>query len=310
MIKYLFAAIALLTLACRSTGSVKGNLPGDSALAQQPAAVSRHILNPYEAAAFHAHMNSEHQKFGRAHHQKLHKTKKYGKSVVEQRSGRKRLYDHNIFLRALFADRLKLNDGHSLRKDFEGGIFFDIGSAILSGEGADTVRDLHEDPAIQPRLTLIASDINDPSSKQTMYVDIYRQQGSPLPFAVVEIPMLMVKPEHFINPIAPYLTADAGIILRSANSGPDLYYDEKQVRSHLQAALQAFAGRPVLYFFNKYILYKPKKAATFFILAEVDSEVAINHKKPVWEQIDWSKRTFQEAITLNPSYLYSAEQVL
>lgn len=258
------------------------------------------LNNPYESAAFLLNVESEHKNYGDA---KLAKRIKYGNSVVEQRSGRKRLYDHNLFLRALLAGRLKSNIYGNLQDQFEGGVFLDIGSAILFGEGADTVRDIFEDKEVQPKLTIIASDINDPGSKKTMYVKIYRESGSPLPFPVVEISMMMDKPEHFTAPIQEYLKSGAGVIIRSANAGPDLYYDKKQVQKHLRAAIQAFPDRPLIYLFNKYILYKPKKRADFLIVGEIDDQVGTNHRKATWEKIDWSRRTFAEAVRLNGQHL-------
>ena len=275
----------------------------DPADAQYPVVVRKPILNPYEYSAFVANVESEHKKFGLARLAKTYKKKKYGNSVVEQRSGRKRLYDHNIFLRALLAGRLDSETYGNLQNQFKGGVFLDIGSAILFGEGADTVRDLYEDKEIQPMLTIVASDINDPGNKKTMYVDIYRQSGRPLPFPVVEIAMMMDRPEHFITPIQDYLKSGAGVILRSANAGPDLYYDKVQVQKHLRAAIRAFYDRPLIYLFNKYILYKPRKRNNFLVVGEIDDQVGTNHRKPTWETIDWSKRTFEEAIRLNEQHL-------
>lgn len=275
----------------------------DPAEAQLPVVVRKPITNPYEYSAFLINVDSEHKKYGMAALAKSYKKKKYGNSVVEQRSGRKRLYDHNIFLRALLAGHLKSDAYGNLQDQFEGGVLLDIGSAILFGEGADTVRDLFEDKEIQPKLTLVASDINDPGNKKTMYVNIYRESGSPLPFPVVEIAMLMEKPEHFSTPIQDYLKSGAGVILRSANAGPDLYYDKKQVQKHLRAAIQAFYDRPVIYLFNKYILYKPRKRNNFLIVGEIDDQVGTNHRKTTWETIDWTKRTFDEAVRLNQQHL-------
>lgn len=275
----------------------------DPAEAQLPVVIKKPITNPYEYSAFLANVESEHKKFGLASLAKSYKKKKYGNSLVEQRSGRKRLYDHNIFLRALLAGRLNSENYGNLQNQFEGGVFLDIGSAILFGEGADTVRDIYEDKEIQPRLTIVASDINDPGNKKTMYVNIYRESGSPLPFPVVEIAMMMDKPEHFTTPIQEYLKSGAGVILRSANAGPDLYYDKKQVQKHLRAAIQAFYDRPLIYLFNKYILYKPRKRNNFLVVGEIDDQVGTNHRKSTWETIDWSQRTFDEAIRLNQQHL-------
>lgn len=265
--------------------------------------IRRAFYNLYENEAFVNHMAEEHKKFGTANRVKSYKKKKFGNSIVEQRSGRRRLYDHNIFLRALFAGQLIADGSVNLRDQFEGALFLDIGSAILFGDGADTVRDLHEDKHVAPHLKIIASDINDRDSKKNRYVDIYRKSGEQLPFPVVEVPMMIEKPEHFKNPLKLFLKEDTeAVILRSANAGPDLYYDTREVQRHLRAAVAAFYSKHLIYFFNKYILYKPKERESFIILGEIDPDVGINHRVATWKEIEWDKRTFAEAIRLNPQY--------
>lgn len=269
-----------------------------------PVASTRPIQNPYEFRDFMRNVEEEHKKFGTAERAKRYKKRKYGNSVVEQRSGRKRLYDHNIFLRTLFEGKLVSPQYGDLGELFKDGIFLDIGSAILFGEGADTVRDLHEDKKINPHLTVIASDVNDPGQKKTMYVDIYRAKHRPLPFPVVEVPLLIEKPSHFTGPLKLFLkNTDSGIILRSANAGPDLYYTPKQVQRHLRAAVLAFYERDLIYLFNKYILFKPKKRPDFLIIGEIDDAVGTNHRATTWEDIDWKTRTFDEAVRLNTQHV-------
>lgn len=266
--------------------------------------ITRPFLNLYESAAFFTHMDEEHKIFGTATRAKKYKRKKFGNSIVEQRSGRRRLYDHNIFLRALFAGELAVEPYGNLQTQFQDGLFLDIGSAILFGEGANTVRDLYEDQKIQPHLLIVASDINDKSGKKTMYIDLYRRSGKKLPFPVVEVPMQMVAPEHFINPLKLFLPSHTGgVIFRSANAGPDLYYDHAQVHQHLCALISAFPDRNVIYLFNKFILYKPESRLDFVIIGEIDETVGINHRETTWEDIDWSKRTLKEAIRLNRQHL-------
>jgi hypothetical protein len=264
--------------------------------------VVRPLLNPYESAAFFKHQAAEHKRFGIPRYAKSQKKKKYGNSVVMQRSGRKRLYDHNILLRAIFAGHLHSAAYGDLGAQFTGGVFLDIGSAIQFGEGAETVRDLHDDDTIRDNLTIIASDINDPEGKKSMFVKQYRESDQPLPFPVVEVPRLMNKPEHFSRTLRLFLRNRSGIILRSANSGPDLYYDTRQMREHLCSAIQAFADKNLLYLFNKFILYKPADRLDFLVIGEIDETVGINHKKPVWNTIDWAKRTFADAVRLNAQH--------
>ena len=84
----------------------------------------------------------ERLRFGLLRHQRKYKRKKLKNTVLEQRSGHKRLYDHNIFLRALFKGRLVFQKKANLAPQFKNGLFVDIGSAILYQDGAPTVRDL------------------------------------------------------------------------------------------------------------------------------------------------------------------------
>lgn len=273
-----------------------------------PITITRPFINPYEAKIFFDHQADEHKKFGIPRYAKHQRKKKYGNSVLMQRSGRKRLYDHNIFLRALLSGKIHSALYGDLGEQFRGGIFFDIGSAILFGEGAETVRDLFEDTMIRENLTIIASDINNPSDKKNRFIDIYRQSQNELPFPVVEIPRLIEKPEHFTKPIKLFLNNKTGIILRSANSGPDLYYNSREVQRHLQSALAAFAERSVIYLFNKFILYKPANKGEFLLIGEIDENVGINHKKATWKKINWSKRTFAEAIRLNGQHVFYREK--
>lgn len=284
-------------------GAQANAAPAGTAQKAKPPKVHKPLLNPYESAAFFEHQAAEHKRFGIPRYAKRQKKKKYGNSVVMQRSGRKRLYDHNILLRALFAGHLHSAAYGDLAEQFTGGIFFDLGSTILFGEGAETVRDLHEDEKIRSNLTIIASDINDPAGKKSRFVDLYRESDEQLPFPVVEIPRLMDRPEHFSRPLRLFLGNGNGIILRSANSGPDLYYDTNQVNRHLRAAIQAFPERSILYLFNKFILYKPAERLDFMLIGEIDANVGTNHKQPVWEEIDWSKRTFAEAVRLNAQHV-------
>ncbi|MBX3722910.1 MAG: hypothetical protein KF713_13805 [Turneriella sp.] len=261
------------------------------------------FANYYEQKILFDRMDAEHEKYGKPANLRHAKKKKFRGSLVEQRSGRKRLFDHNLFLRRLYAGKLVFRDFGRLDSEFEGAVFFDIGSAILSDEGAVTVRDIFEDKQIAPHLKIIASDVNDKSSPKTRYIDIYRKKKEPLPFDVVEIPLAITDATGFLEPIRPYLSnEDTAVILRAVNTGPDLYYDTKQVKKHLLAAISAFEQRSVLYFYNKFILYKPRGSNFFMLLGEIDASVGTNHKETTWEDIDWSKRRFEDAIFLNRAY--------
>ncbi len=290
----------------KSSGGAPANDSAKEAVAPRatPVASTEPIQNRYEYRDFMRNVEDEHKRFGTAERAKKYKRKKYGNSVVEQRSGRRRLYDHNIFLRALLEGKLQSGAGENLGEPFKDAVFLDIGSAILYGEGADTVRDLYEDKKIHPHLTIIASDVNDPGNKKTMYVDIYRKTRKSLPFPVVEVAMLMDRPVHFTGPLKLFLKdAETAVILRSANAGPDLYYTPKQVQKHLRAAVLAFYERDLIYLFNKYILYKAKKRPDFLIIGEIDEEVGTNHRETTWNEIDWKTRTFDEAVRINRQHV-------
>ncbi len=296
MNKMTLLSLALTVMACKST-TVK------TAQAAHLETIENPILNPYEISAFWAYNKTVHAKFGTPRSEAMQKRKKYGNTVVMQRSGRNRLYDHNIFLKALLDNKISSESRENLGESFQGAVFLDIGSAILFGEGAETVRDLYDDKRIRSRLTLVASDINDRKSPKSMYVKIYEESGNKLPFPVVEVSMRMIQPKDFTGPLAPYLKKGGAVILRSSNSGPDLYYSQDDIKKHLTAAIVAFADRELFYIFGKFILYKPKDRMDFLVAGEFDDSVATNHIKATWEDIDWSKRTFNDGIRLNLQHL-------
>jgi len=272
-----------------------------NATVQKTIIIHQAFLNPYEGDVFAQHTEAEHEKFGTPARQKRYKKAKKPANSIEQRSGKKRLYDHNIFLRALFAGNLASPMQGNLVDQFQDAVFLDLGSAILSGEGAVTVRDVYEDAVLREHLTIVASDINVRANKKTGYIDIYRQSKKQLPFPVIEIPILLDQKSQFRGAIRPFLKETTnGVILRSANAGPDLYYTPLEIQRHLRAAIAAFYRHNLLYFFNKFILYKPIETTGFVILGEIDAAVGINHRETPWEEIDWPKRRFSEAIRLNP----------
>jgi len=75
------------------------------------------------------------------------------------------------------------------------------------------------------------------------------------------------------------------------------------MREHLCSAIQAFADKNLLYLFNKFILYKPADRLGFLVIGEIDETVGINHKKTVWNTIDWAKQTFADAVRLNAQHV-------
>lgn len=220
-----------------------------------------------------------------------------GPSVM-QRSGRKRLYDHNIILRAMFSNQIiHVKDG-SLGPIFEDAVFVDIGSAILNGEGAPTCRDLYEDETVFPFLhRLVATDINDPASR---YVDIYFKSNNNLPFPVRPVALELDNVEKMQDMVR---DRKHPLMLRSANSGPDLYYSPELLTRHFKAVVDYAVGRPLIYFFGRFILYKSKNLNAFEIVGEMDRDIGFNHRSSGWLKIDWNKRTVGQAVLVREDRL-------
>jgi hypothetical protein len=233
------------------------------------------------------------------------KTKKIGKYVVEQRSGRKRLYDHNILLRAIFEGKIIHKQFADLAKLFKDAVFIDIGSAILFEEGAPTVRDIYEDKELTNFLhRIVATDINDYSKPITQYINIYRQKKEKLPFAVEEIDMSITRQQQIKILISPFVKDDkTPLIFRAASSGPDLYYMEDQLKYHLKAIIEGCQGRNVIYLFNSLILFKHESKNQFQLLGNIDENVGLAHRHMPWTKIKWEKRKLSEAFKENAKYL-------
>lgn len=265
------------------------------ALGVLPLTASEPFHLAQEAAEVYAYQFSEHSIFGHpalrhAYVQRL-PVDGTGPSIM-QRSGRRRLYDHNLFLRALYQHRLVHARDGDLGDIFLDAVFVDIGSAILNGDGAPTVRDLREDPSIYPNLhRLVATDINDP---ETRYVDTYLRSKIPLPFEVREVPLDLDTAAKVAD-----LVQDTRhpLMFRSANAGPDLYYLPTSLPGHFKALLEGGGKRPVLYFFGKYVLYKGPRQAQFEIIGAVDYDMGFNHRLPAWTTVDWNRRTLGDAFT-------------
>ncbi len=230
-----------------------------------------------------------------------------GNTVIMQRSGRKRLYDHNIFLRALFEGRVQHKEFWSLRRRFRDAIFIDLGSAILYEEGAPTVRDLYEDPHVYPYLgNLVATDINDSTSMRTMFVTLYYAERNNLPFLVLEIDKTLVRAGQIQQLVELSLegrSARSSVIFRSTNSGPDLFYTVDQIKDHFEAIIQANEQRDVLYFFHKNVLFKPKGKPRFQKLGEIDENVGLARRGNEWTHVWWEGRTLSESFVPNPKYV-------
>ena len=308
------AWIPILLAALFSTAACDG---GSAANAQrlteeQKQAIERDIqaifANKSEANRFFNRQKREKKRFGRPIHIKIYNRKKSGDTVVMQRSGRKRLYDHNIILRGIFEYRVKHKQYGNFAPLFNKAVFIDIGSAILYADGAPTVRDLYEDARVLPHLSkIVATDINDKSNAHTRYIDIYRTKGirgKKLPFPVEEIPMAITERAQVDKLLVPHSAGDSlPFIMRSTNSGPDLFYSPTQLRAHLRAIIRAGAGRNVIYFFNKFVLFKHASAWKFEVIGTIDESVAIAHRDPRWRYIKWSRRRLTQAFRPDRRYM-------
>jgi len=118
-----------------------------------PARPSKIFTNPSDEIKFFKWQAAEKNGFGRAGHIKRYNSTPMKQTVLMQRSGRKRLYDHNILLRAFFEGKIIHSEYGDMIRYFKHAAFINIGSAILYEEGAPTVRDIYEDPIILKNLS-------------------------------------------------------------------------------------------------------------------------------------------------------------
>lgn len=217
---------------------------------------------------------------------KTYNTTKLANTMYMQGSARKRIYDVNIILRALYQNRLLHNEIPDLPDRFANALFIDIGSAILYQEGAPTVRDIYEDKLIlRPgRIAkVLATDINDYSTENTRFIDDYRKSARKLPFPVEQIEMSMTRPYHFEWILKRHSASqNQPLIIRAMNTGPDLFYHKDQLKKHLRSLLAVTMNRDVIYFLRTYILYKPAGLNRFHVLGRLDSSV--------WYQYYWYTR--------------------
>ncbi|MCZ8341550.1 MAG: hypothetical protein O9301_00820 [Leptospira sp.] len=248
-------------------------------------------------------------RFGLANHIHYYKIKKTKNTVVEQRSGRRRLYDHNLILRSIFRDRIHHHIYGSLGSLLTGASFIDFGSAILYEEGAVTVRDLYEDEFIRSHLkTIVATDINDPEYSHTRYIEIHMSDREPFPFSFNEIPYRLDDPEYFRILTRIYTTSEfTPLILRSTNSGPDLFYTVEEMKDHFSSILEANPYRTILYFFNRFIFLRTPCQSKFELIGTIDEKVGVNHSFSAWRYVDWNRRELSEAILPQYRYLQIAE---
>ena len=241
----------------------------------------------------------EKMRFGAPEHVERYHTLYTGNTLLMQRSGRKRLFDHNILLRTLFRGEIELAGRVNPAVHLKDAAFVDIGSGILFGDGAPTVRDIFEDAGIRPFLSRVtATDIDDPVHAQSQYIRQYRQRGAALPFAVEEVPMLLDTEQKWKEFLARSAPARA-LILRAVNTGPDLFYSETEVQNHFRALAAAWPG-DLLYLYSKFVLWKPAGALRFQVLGEMDP-VGTVHGYDAWLFVDWDRRTPAQAFRPNPA---------
>lgn len=258
-----------------------------------------------EADSFWSQQKRDHALYGSPQLVKRSKTVKIGTQLVEQRSDRMRLYDHNIFLKGLYAGKISYNkDSSALANAFRKATFIDIGSAILKDEGAPTVRDIAEDADLMKDLgAVVATDINDPASPDTRYIEIAKAEARQYPFEIREIPMRMADPRDVQNLLTGLMPAEnTALIIRACNGGPDLWYSSADVELHLRAVATVMQKRDLFYFFGRFIPYKPRGELSYQVLGEIDRRVGLNHEKSTWRTVKWKKRRLNEAFIPNKKY--------
>lgn len=237
-------------------------------------------------------------RFGAPEHVERYNTLVTGNTLLMQRSGRKRLFDHNIFLRALFRGDVELVGGANPAKRLKNAAFVDIGSGILFGDGAPTVRDIFEDSQVRPFLsTITATDIDDPQHPQSQYIRQYRQSLVPLPFPVEEVPMTLDTEQKWRSFLGRCAPGQSSLILRAVNTGPDLFYSEIEIQNHFRSLARVWSG-DLMYLFSKFVLWKPAGSLRFQVLGEMDP-VGTIHGYDAWLFVDWEHRTPVQAFRPN-----------
>ena len=162
-----------------------------------------------------------------------------------------------------------------------------------------------DDPMVSKNLEkIIATDINDTRYAKTRYIEIYHKQKNKLPFPVEEIPMTVTKASQVQNLYKKYdKDQNTGIIFRAASTGPDLFYSTKNLVAHFKAILEATVDRPVIYFFNIFVLYKSPDKDKFTIIGIMDPKVGLNHKYHAWTEINWKRRRLRQAFFADKKFI-------
>jgi len=252
---------------------------------------------------------TEKLRFGLSNHIHYYKNKKTKNTVVEQRSGRRRLYDHNLILRAIFRNQIVHREYGGLGNLLKGAVYIDFGSAILYEEGAVTVRDLFEDPLVRNQLQdIVATDINDTTYDHTRYIEIHEKEREPFPFPHSEIPPLMDSPQIIRSIVSRFaVRPETPLILRSTNSGPDLFYTVEEMKRHFESIIQANSKRHILYFFNRFVFFRHACSPRFQMIGKIDEKIGVNHSFSAWRFVDWKTRTLEEAFQPHYDYVFLAD---
>ncbi|NUQ33533.1 MAG: S1 RNA-binding domain-containing protein [Planctomycetaceae bacterium] len=147
---------------------------------------------------------------------------------------------------------------------------------------------------------LHVSDVIAPYNPRVELSDIYGTDPVEV-IPVEEIDMRLVERGQIQKLLIPYaLDRTSPVILRSVNSGPDLYYTPDDVRRHLYAVRSACFERNTLYFFNIFVLWKPALAEHFVLLGQIDENLGANRRIDAWALVDWQKRRLADAFRPNP----------
>lgn len=198
---------------------------------------------------------------------------------IQARTYEGRLDDTNVFLKDLLDARRTNSEAlNQLRSRFlqtpdpsgKGVVFIDIGPAIanLTNPGVTAVSLARDFPGMQ----VIALDLPE-------QVEIFRSSVFPyLRNRVLGFPNLHVFAGNGIEPLAAQFSGAAGwlkpqridprgspVVIRAANS-IDIYESWEVNRRALERIAQDYPESPIVYLFNRSILFKPVNARRFYIV--------------------------------------------
>ncbi len=229
--------------------------------------------------------------------------KKKKPSPLGQYSDHKRLFDHNIFLRSLFNRQIHHSKYGNLFERFNRASFIDLGSAIMHKKRAPTVQDIAKDRSIAPNLShIVATDINDYQNKKE-YFNRWIKLRRKVSFQVAEISLSITRAQQ-VSQLFKDCRIDKGSakIFRTVDTGIDRGYTRSQLKHHLHAVLEATKHNDVLYFFNKFLLFKAKEGQRFSIVGSFDKKV-FALAKTNYKKINWKKRRLKKGFKIRKKRL-------